>query len=215
MKLPVVGVEQATARCGHAVPFELFEPKKDKFRDGRRKKLTDRDYSACRVKAQAEKGAADQEAARRRRARRAAQPAPEKERLPHGSRFDVAYDAGKEEWSGTLAVPGLAPIAASASAVFKLQRRLDDLYRAAAAEKPDGGGDANRDEGREGCGRADFPCPGPRRPLPSDVAGTPGRERRWPTPKAAPNPVGRRGAPAAGTSAPPAWSSSPSSSGQA
>ena len=67
-KPPVVGTEQVAARCGHAVPFELFEPKKDKFRDDRRQKLTDRDCSACRVKAQAEREAAEMEAARKRRA---------------------------------------------------------------------------------------------------------------------------------------------------
>jgi hypothetical protein len=134
VKPPVVGTEQATARCGHAVPFELFEDKKDKYRDARRKKLTDRDCSACRVKAQAEKEAADKEAARKRRAEKPnPPPAPEKGRLPHGSRYDVAYDAGKEQWCGTLTVPGLAPITAEASAVFKLLRRLDDLYRAAAS----------------------------------------------------------------------------------
>ena len=147
----VVGVEQVTARCGHAVPFDLFEPKKDKFRDDRRKKITDRDCSACRVKAQAVKEAADKEAARLRRAERPKPPsAGPQERLPHGSRFDVAYDAGKGEWSGTLAVPGLAPVAASASAVFKLLRRLDDLYRQATADKPGDGADANRDVGGEG-----------------------------------------------------------------
>ena len=62
----------------------------------------------------------------------------------------MSYDAAKEQWSGTLAVPGLALIAASASAVFKLLRRLDDLYRAAAAEKPGDGGGVNRGVGGEG-----------------------------------------------------------------
>ena len=156
VKPPVVGIEQVTARCGHAVPFELFEDKKDKFRDDRRKKLTDRECLACRIAAQAVKEAADKEAVRLRRAERPKpSPAGPQERLPHGSRFDVAYDAAKEQWSGTLTVPDATPgcpalvLSASASAVFKLLRRLDDLYRAATAEKP-GSADVNRDEGGEG-----------------------------------------------------------------
>jgi hypothetical protein len=39
----------------------LFDPKKDKYRDARRKKLTDRDCSDCRIKAQAEREAAEME----------------------------------------------------------------------------------------------------------------------------------------------------------
>jgi len=63
--------------------------------------------------------------------------------LPDGSRFEVAWDAVKGQWSGTLAVPGLAPVAASASAVFKLLQKLDGVCRASlpqrdesAAEEP-------------------------------------------------------------------------------
>jgi hypothetical protein len=146
VKPPVVGVEQVTVRCGHVVPFELFDLKKDKFRDARRKKLTDRDCSACRIKAQEARQAADQEAARQRRPDNK----PKKERpsanpsgrLPDGSRFDVVYDAPKGQWAGTLTVPGLAPLAAAASGVFKLLRILDHMYRATLPAAPEPSSDA-------------------------------------------------------------------------
>ena len=67
VKPPVVGVEQVTAKCGHVVPFELFDLKQDKFRNDRRKNLTDRDCTACRAKAHEEKQAWQMEEARRRR----------------------------------------------------------------------------------------------------------------------------------------------------
>jgi hypothetical protein len=100
VKPPVVGVEQVTVKCGHVVPFELFDLGKDKFRKDRRKKLTDRDCTACRVKAQEVKQAAEMEEARKRRLEN---PKPKKEwsrprpegRLPDGSRFDVMFDAAK------------------------------------------------------------------------------------------------------------------------
>jgi len=153
VKPPVVGVEQVTVRCGHVVPFELFDLKKDKFRNDRRKKLTDRDCSDCRIKAQEARQAADQEAARKRRLdkpKKEKPPANPSGRLPDGSRFDITWDAAKEQWSGTLAVPGLASFTAAASGVFKLLQVLDGLYRAALAEEPDGDADPSRDVGGEG-----------------------------------------------------------------
>jgi hypothetical protein len=136
IKPPVVGVEQVTVKCGHVVPFELFDLKKDKFRHDRRKKLTDRDCSACRIKAQEARQAADQEAARNRRSdkpKRERAPGSPQGRLPHGSRFDVAYDAAKGQWAGMLVVPGLAPLTASASGVFRLLQILDRMYRTTLA----------------------------------------------------------------------------------
>jgi hypothetical protein len=153
VKPPVVGIEQVTVKCGHAVPFELFDLKKDKFRNDRRKKLTDRDCPACRIKAQEARQAADQEDARKRRLdkpKKERPPANPSGRLPDGSRFDVAWDEAKGQWSGTLAVPGLAPLTASASGVFKLLQILDRMYRATLAEEPDGGADPSRDVGGEG-----------------------------------------------------------------
>ena len=126
---PAPRIEPVTAKCGHAVPFELFPDGKDRWRESRLKLVIDRDCPDYRRKAGEAKQLAEQEAARLRREERAKArpPAAAKDRLPHGSRFDVSYDAAGARWSGTLTVPGLAPIAASASAVFKLLRRLDDL----------------------------------------------------------------------------------------
>ncbi len=155
VKPPVVGVEQVTVKCGHTVPFELFDLKKDKFRNDRRKKLTDRDCgrSPPHLKAQEARQAAEQEEARKRRLdkpKKERPPANPSGRLPDGSRFDVAWDEAKGQWAGTLAVPGLAPLTASASGVFKLLRILDGMYRAALVEEPDGGADPSRDVDGEG-----------------------------------------------------------------
>jgi hypothetical protein len=133
VKPPVVGVEQVTVKCGHVVPFELFDLSKDKFRKDRRKKLTDRACTACRVKAQEVKQAAEMEEARKRRLAKPPKPrsTPRPQgRLPDGARFDVAYDAATEQWSGTLSIPGPAPITGAASGVMKLLQVLDGLYRA-------------------------------------------------------------------------------------
>ena len=149
----VVGVEQVTVKCGHAVPFELFDLKKDKFRNDRRKKLTDRDCSACRVKAQEARQAAEQEEARKRRLdkpKKKRPPASPSGRLPDGSRFDVAWDEAKRQWSGTLAVPGLAPLTAAAPGVFKLLQILDGMYRAMAVGEADAGADPSLDVGTKG-----------------------------------------------------------------
>jgi hypothetical protein len=50
--------------------------------------------------------------------------------LPDGSRFDVAYDATAQAWSGTLTVPTAGTFTASVGAVFKLLSKLDAQYRA-------------------------------------------------------------------------------------
>src|SRR5207248_4405792 len=81
---------------------------KDRFREDRRKKAISRDCKACRERKQQQ----EQEAARLRRLEREVQqprpekaPRPQPGRLPDGSQFEVRYDAGKEQWSGTLTVP--------------------------------------------------------------------------------------------------------------
>ena len=105
------------------------------------------------VKAQEERQAAEQEAARQRRQdkpKKERPPASPSSRLPDGSRFDVAWDEAKGQWAGSLAVPGLATIIAEASGVFKLLQNLDRLYRATLAEEPDDGADPSRDVGGEG-----------------------------------------------------------------
>jgi hypothetical protein len=127
-----------TAACGHTEKFGLFEDKKDKYRDARRRKVADRVCKACREQRQR----AEQEAAQKRRAERGEnQPDQGRKgrakealgRLPHGARFEVGYDAATATWSGTLTVPvpekAPAVFAASASGVFKLLARLNRLYR--------------------------------------------------------------------------------------
>lgn len=133
---PATRTEQVQARCGHAVPFELYPDGKDKFRESRRKHVTDRDCPECRQKAHQERTAAEMEAGRLRRAAKPQPDAQIKDRLPHGSRFDgLVWDADKGEWSGTLTVPdpaaegGARTFAATARGVFRLLRILDDMYR--------------------------------------------------------------------------------------
>lgn len=60
-----------------------------------------------------------------------------KGRLPHGSRFEVEYDAGTQTWSGSLRIKGPSqdkPLEDSADALFKLLQKLDDQYRAYLAK---------------------------------------------------------------------------------
>src|SRR5256885_6676711 len=45
---PIVAYEDVVAACGHPEKFGLFEDRKDKFRNDRRKKVTDRPCRACR-----------------------------------------------------------------------------------------------------------------------------------------------------------------------
>ncbi len=139
---PAPRVEQVKAKCGHPVPFELYPDGRDKWRDSRRKQITDRDCPECRRKAHEARQAAEMEAARQRRGGKpkaegqAAAPQPTT-RLPHGSRFDVVYDAQGESWTGTLTVPiaGAEPagFTASSGGVFQLLRELDRLFRGGAA----------------------------------------------------------------------------------
>src|SRR4051794_31888101 len=95
-KPPVVRTEQVVCSCGHQVEFELFADKVDRFRDGRRKKLTDRPCPTCRKKAHEERMAKDQAAAAERQNAKPATPGKPKEReqrLPDGAAFAVRYDA--------------------------------------------------------------------------------------------------------------------------
>src|SRR5205823_1696345 len=131
---PIVRYEKLTAACGHEVDFGLFEDKKDKYRDARRQKRMGQLCPACREQKEQEV----QEAARQRRQEKAEaqgqkpqptprQPKPPPQRLPDGARFNVVYDAAKQEWSGTLTI-GADVFTASASGVFKLLTHLDRLY---------------------------------------------------------------------------------------
>jgi hypothetical protein len=138
--VPFVGFESLVVRCGHTEEFGLLPDGKDRFREDRRQKAMGRDCRACREKKRIEQ----EEAIQRRRAekeqRRVQQagqgksPRPEGGRLPDGSRFDVAYDAEKQRWGGTLTVPSpggeTATYRGSGSALFPLLTGLDAQYRA-------------------------------------------------------------------------------------
>src|SRR5688572_19732538 len=50
--IPFVRFEDVVARCGHAEQFGIMPDGKDRFREGRRKKVTGRDCKACREKKQ-------------------------------------------------------------------------------------------------------------------------------------------------------------------
>jgi hypothetical protein len=147
--------------------MELYPDGRDKFRDSRRKHIAERDCPDCRRKAHEERTRAEMEAARLRRqalppglaaGRRRGGPGVPADRLPDGSRFDVAYDAAAERWSGTLTVPAVAggePAAFSAwaSGVFRLLRILDDMYRNAPAAAERGvATDASPGEYRDAAG---------------------------------------------------------------
>jgi hypothetical protein len=117
---------------------------KDRFREDRRKKAISRDCKACREKKQQQA----QEAAELRRSEKekrkmqeAAQPPRQGKtdrqqlpRLPDGSRFEVCYDAAKEQWSGSLTIPtsdgAPATFTGTGSGLFPLLSKLDGQYRA-------------------------------------------------------------------------------------
>jgi hypothetical protein len=140
--IPFARFEDVVVRCGHVEKFGLLPEGKDRFREARRQKAISRDCKACRERKQRE----EQEALALRRAEKALRmaqageqpPRPGKgqppARLPDGSRFEVQYDAAKEQWSGTLTVPrpgqAAATFTGSRSSLFKLLTTLDEQYRA-------------------------------------------------------------------------------------
>ncbi len=132
--IPFARFEDVVARCGHVEKFGLLPDGKDRFREGRRQKAISRDCKACRERKQREQ----EEAAQQRRAEKVQDgeraPRPAKTRLPDGSRFEIQYDAAKQQWSGTLTVPteGGSPVAitGSRSGLFPLLASLDEQYRA-------------------------------------------------------------------------------------
>ena len=150
---PAPRFEQVRAKCGHPVPMELYADGRDKFRDARRGHIAERDCPECRQKAHEERTRSAMEAARLRRREKAQELARAKDRLPHGSRFtDLAWDAEKGVWTGTLTIPGSQPASeaasftASATGVFRLLRILDDLYRQSLGAAPAIGAPAEEGE---------------------------------------------------------------------
>jgi hypothetical protein len=128
------------AVCGHTIT--AVPSGKAAFLSERLKKLAGLPCSECKRKAEQEREAAEQEAARKRREEKAARqprPKPRLGRLPHGSTFHVVYDAEAVKWSGTLTVPQGGIYNASVttgedSAVFALLMKLDRAYRKLPSE---------------------------------------------------------------------------------
>lgn len=140
--IPFERFEDVVVRCGHVEKFGLLPDSKDRFRDDRRKKAISRDCKACRERKQLE----EQQAAEQRRAEKELRKAqggsqqrqgkargPHAGRLPDGSRFEVVYDGTKQQWTGTLTVPGpdgtSATFTGSGSGLFPLLSNLDVKYR--------------------------------------------------------------------------------------
>jgi hypothetical protein len=138
---PAKPAEVVTASCGHEITVEPGG--KPAFLAERLKKLAGQPCPECKRKAQQEREAAGQEAARLRRAEKAAReprPKPRLGRLPHGAAFHVVYDAEAVKWGGTLIVPQGGIYNASVttgedSAVFALLMQLDRSYRGVTAEE--------------------------------------------------------------------------------
>jgi hypothetical protein len=134
---------KVTAVCGHEMTIEPGG--KPTFQAERLKKLAGLPCPDCKRKAQQEREAVEQEAARKRREEKAARPPrpkPRLGRLPNGSTFHVVYDAEAVRWCGTLTIP--APrsgifkesvVSADDGALFALLQRLDRKYRG-VEEKP-------------------------------------------------------------------------------
>lgn len=142
--IPFVRFEDVVVRCGHVEKFGILPDNKDRYREDRRKKAMSRDCKACRAikQQQEQEAAASRRAEKEKRKMEAAQdPAagdkassPQRGRLPDGSRFEVVYDAAREQWSGTLTVPtpegAPAVFTGSGSGLFPLLSSLDKKYRA-------------------------------------------------------------------------------------
>jgi hypothetical protein len=96
---------KTTASCGHEIDVGSCKPA---FLAEWLKKLASQPCPECKRKAQQEREAAEQDAARPKREVKAAReprPKPRLGRLPHGATFHIVYDAEAVKWSGTLTVP--------------------------------------------------------------------------------------------------------------
>jgi len=125
------------ASCGHEIEFGLWDDKKDKFREQRKKKNEGMPCKECRqaahLKREAEqKAIADANPKKKKKNKGPSNAQRKIERLPTGSVFHATYIEDKK-WTGTLTVPieGREPEVFTAfdSAVFKLMSYLDHKYR--------------------------------------------------------------------------------------
>ncbi len=143
-KPEVVRVEQVAATCGHLVPFEVFPDKQDKFRAGRREKITGRKCGPCRH-ADHEALVAQQQAGKIQKPKKVKpeyQSYPDGGRLPDGSSFWPAptYSAATKTWHGGLKIGPQHEDGPQfhdcASGVFGLFKVLDMQYRKWLKENP-------------------------------------------------------------------------------
>lgn len=141
-KPPIKEVIDVPAKCGHMVKFELFEDKKDKYREQRKAKITVKDCKECKVKAEEEKRRLyleDQKAKGidRKKPGWKKRVSENLGRLPHGSKFDIApFDARNVEWTGTLTIaswvmsPQPPVFSCSDGGLVGLVHELDKQWRA-------------------------------------------------------------------------------------
>ncbi len=141
-KPPVAGTEQVTCLCGHLGQFEIFEDKKDKYRDTRRAKFAGKKCPDCRKQDLEEQIKRQQEGGKERRTRkRAAQRAKRNrdwQRLPHGSFFFGVFDGSKMNWEVILGAVGggnsFEGFNGDGSGIFPTLERVDKQYRKWVAE---------------------------------------------------------------------------------
>lgn len=126
---PVIGSEPVVAVCSHVVMMPLFDPSKDRYRDGRRQNILSKPCPQCRQKAHQDRMARDAEAKAKRK-----NDAPK--RLPDGSAFlgkggvgGPTWDATANRWFVSLQVPGYPLYEANGSALFRVLIALDKMYR--------------------------------------------------------------------------------------
>lgn len=114
-------------RCGHERPLH---------------DVMNADCPACRDQRRKDKARKKREADERRRAAQAAAGAPvlgkldTSGRLPDGSSFVVAYDAGRVMWTGFLSVPGRGDFTGEGPGVEGLLRELARRFREGAGTEP-------------------------------------------------------------------------------
>lgn len=141
-KVEPIRVDKVEASCGHQVDVKVFAD--DKHEAQRKAQTAAKACSPCRQA----RHAAEMAEAAKRKAERANRPKPatkstnpkkgkkfeDRTRLPHGSYFEAVFDAEKVRWKGSLTIPveGDPPTITfyvEATAVFKLMRGLDNMYR--------------------------------------------------------------------------------------